>query len=100
MRICTFSELSKKEVISCMDCSRLGFIVDAEIQLENAEIIAVFVEEPGGILSFFKRKCLRIPWECIKKIGDDLIIADFIKPLELPSGDGKKGFLKSFFKVN
>ena len=98
MRICTFSELSKKEVISCMDCSRLGFIIDAEIQLENAQIIAVFVEEPCGLLSFFKKRVLRIPWECIKKIGDDLIIADFIKPLELPSGDCKTGFLKNFFK--
>ena len=98
MRICTLSELSKKEVISCMDCSRLGFIVDVEIQLENAQIIAVFVEEPGGYFCFFKRKVLRIPWECIKKIGDDLIIADYIKPLQLPDCECKKSFLKNFFK--
>ena len=83
-----------------MDCSRLGFIIDAEIELENAQIIAVFVEQQCGIRGFFKKRILRIPWECIKKIGDDLIIADFIKPLELPGGDGKKGFLKGLFKVN
>ena len=35
---------------------------------------------------------------CIKKIGDDLIIADFIKPLELPCGDSKISFIKNFFK--
>lgn len=98
MRICTLSELSKKEVISCMDCSRLGFITDCEIQLENAQIVAIIVEEQSGFFNFFKRKTIRIPWECIKKIGEDLIIADYLKPIQEQIPEHKGSFLKNLFK--
>lgn len=98
MRICSFEELSKKEVISCLDCSRLGFIVDLNIQLENAQIISIIVESSCGLLTLFKKKRILIPWECINKIGDDLIIADFIKPIDEPKTENKNSFLNRLFK--
>lgn len=97
MRICSLEELSKKEVISCMDCSRLGFIVDVNFQLENAQIVSVVVEEQSGCLSL-KKNSITIPWECIKKIGDDLIIADFIKPPVIQNQQPKQSFLSKLFK--
>lgn len=97
MRICSLDELSKKEVISCMDCSRLGFIVDVNIQLENAQIVSVVVELPSGCFTL-RRNTITIPWECIKKIGDDLIIADFIKPCEVPEIYKKQSFFSRLFK--
>ena len=97
MRICSFEELSKKEVISCMDCSRLGFIIDINIQLENAQIISVVVEMPCKPFSF-RRNTIIIPWECIKKIGDDLIIADYILPPSLEFDDKKRSFISRLFK--
>lgn len=97
MRVCSFEELSKKEVISCMDCSRLGFIVDINIQLENALIVSVVVELPSGCFNL-KRNTIVIPWECIKKIGDDLIIADYILPPVLPQHEQKQSFFSRLFK--
>ena len=80
-----------------MDCSRLGFIVDINIQLENAQIVSVVVELPSGCFSL-KRNTIVIPWECIKKIGDDLIIADYILPPEPVSQEKKHSFLSGIFK--
>lgn len=97
MRICSFGELSKKEVISCMDCTRLGFIVDINIQLENAQIVSVVVELPASCFSF-KRNTITIPWECIKKIGDDLIIADYILPPIPQNNESKGSFFSRIFK--
>lgn len=97
MRICSFEELSKKEVISCMDCSRLGCIVDINIQLENATVVSVVVELPNGFLSF-RRNTIVIPWECIKKIGDDLIIADYILPPKEENNEHGRSFLSRLFK--
>ncbi len=97
MRICSFEELSKKEVISCMDCSRLGFIVDINIQLENAQVVSVVVELPMYRFSL-KRNTITIPWECIKKIGDDLIIADYILPPRTTDNENKPTLLSRIFK--
>ena len=97
MRICSFEELTKKEVISCMDCTRLGFIVDINIKLEDAQICSVIVETVNKCFSL-KSNRIEIPWECIKKIGDDLIIADYILP-ELSQNDNeKRGILTRLFK--
>ena len=97
MRICSLEELSRKEVISCMDCTRLGFIVDINIKLEDAQICSVIVELPTRCFSV-KRNIIEIPWECIKKIGDDLIIADFILPHINQNNDEKHGIITRFFK--
>lgn len=97
MRICSLSDLSKKEVISCMDCSRLGFIIDINIQLENAQIVSVVVELPVCRLTL-KRNTVTIPWECIKKIGDDLIIADYILPPANCETETKPSFFSRLFK--
>lgn len=97
MRICSFEELMKKEVISCLDCSRLGCIVDINIQLENASVVSVVVEPPQCGFTFSKNTIV-IPWECIKKIGDDLIIADYILPTAEENKCCKKSFLSRLFK--
>lgn len=98
MRICTFEELCQKEVISCLDCSRLGYIVNLNIRLENAQIISVTVESSSGFLGLFGRKRITIPWECIKKIGDDLIIADYISKTEKDTCERKGRFFSIFKK--
>lgn len=97
MRICSLHELSKKEVISCMDCSRLGFITDINIQLENAQVVSIVVELPGSCFSL-KKNTITIPWECIKKIGDDLIIADYIRPPENYKKERSPSIIGRLFK--
>ena len=95
MRHLSFDELSSKEVISCCDCSRLGFIVDLSIDIDNAKIISVDIELPSGFFCFFRRRIITLPWECIQKIGDDLIITEYILPPEPPRE--RKPFWKSIF---
>lgn len=97
MRICSLEKLSKKEVISCMDCTRLGFIIDLNICLEEAKIVSVTVELPSSIICL-KRNTIEIPWECIKKIGDDLIIADYILPSTMPKAQQNCSILSRLFK--
>ncbi len=72
-----FSELHTKEVIHLTDGERLGSISDIEIDFETGKIISISV--PGGykVFGMFGKEPERtIPWEHIKKIGDDLIIID------------------------
>ncbi len=80
-----------------MDCTRLGFIVNINIKLEDAQIFSVIVEAPTKCFSF-KRNTIEIPWECIKKIGDDLIIADFILPDFTQKNEEKSGIISRLFK--
>ena len=97
MRICSLEELSKKEIISCMDCTRLGFIIDVNICLDEARIISVIAELPSKALCI-RKNTIEIPWECIKKIGDDLIIADFILPPAVQKQEPKKSIFSRLFK--
>ena len=81
MRKCTFEELTEKEVINCADGRRLGNVFDCVIDLECAKILSIKVESGGRFFCFDKnRDCIIIPWECIKKIGDDIILVEVILP--------------------
>ena len=95
MRIVSFDELCSKEVISCCDCSRLGFIVDACIDVDNASIVSVDIELSSSPGHIFRRRTITLPWDCIKKIGDDLIITEYVMPPAQPTEH--KPFWKSIF---
>lgn len=90
MSICNLSDLMEKEVINCCDCKRLGFITDCTIQLETAKICSIIVEKQKMFCPPFKNdNALTIPWESIRKIGDDIILIDGPASL-LPSPKQKK----------
>ncbi len=75
-----FSELKTKEVIHVGDGDRLGFVSDLEIDAITGRIISISV--PGAYRAFGllgKESDRRIPWENIKKIGDDLVIIENIR---------------------
>jgi len=81
LRKCTFGELTEKEVINSSDCRRLGNVTDCAIDLETGRIISVEVCSQNSIFCFSKPDdCVNIPWECIRKIGDDMILVDIILP--------------------
>ena len=84
MRNATLSELGNKEVISCCNCARIGYICDVCINLDTAQVISVIVMRNGGLLSAFKKKTVTITWDCIQRIGEDLIIAEYDFPHEPP----------------
>ena len=78
--MCKISELYCKEVICLRSGQRLGFITDVRIELPCGKITGVIV--PGRCRMFGvcpPREDYLIPWECIRRIGPDLILVD-VKP--------------------
>lgn len=75
-----FSKLGGKEIVSLPDCEKLGYLGDCDLVLdgETGKIKSLIVPENKGSLAFFiDRRYIEIPWERIKKIGNDMIIIDF-----------------------
>ncbi len=74
------SDFRQKEVININDGKRLGCIIDMEFNLCEGRITAIVVPGTSGWFGFLKG-CddIVIPWEKIKKIGDDVILVD-IRP--------------------
>ncbi len=74
MRIYDFRQ---KEVINLADGTRLGYVFDAEIDKETGRVKALIIPGQGKMLGLFgKDNEYSIPWESIKKIGDDIVLID------------------------
>ncbi len=74
-----FSDLRTKEVIHVGDGERLGFVSDVEIDTVTGRIVSISVPGAYKALGLLGREPdRRIPWENIKKIGDDLVIVENI----------------------
>lgn len=72
------SDMRQKEVINIYDGRRFGFVCDVEFSVETGKIDAVVVPSETKLLSLMgKSNGVAIPWEAIKKIGDDIILVDF-----------------------
>ena len=70
-------DMRQKEVINICDGARLGFVADVEIDEECGKIIKIIVPGQGKLFGIFGRdQEFRIPWERIKKMGDDVILVD------------------------
>ena len=75
--LCRFSEFRYKEVISVKTGCRLGYVCDAEFQSPEGRITALIV--PGkaryfGVLG--REEDYILPWECISRVGDDIILVE------------------------
>ena len=72
-----FTDLQCKEVICVSNGQRLGFITDVQIEVPDGNICAIVVPCPGKLLGFAGRHDdYIIPWNCIKKIGPDIVLVD------------------------
>ena len=73
MRIC---ELKQKEVINIHTCRSLGCPLDVEFCCETARLKALIM--PDRKFAVFSKK-MNIPflWDCIRQIGEDIILVDF-----------------------
>lgn len=72
-----FCDLRQKEVINICDGCRLGFVCDIEFDARSGKIIALIIPAEGKFLGLFcKEREYRVPWNCIKKIGDDIILIE------------------------
>lgn len=71
------SDFRNKEVINISDGRRLGFVCDVEVNLDDGRLEAIIIPGPGRLFGFIgKDNEFVIPWEKIKKIGEDIILVD------------------------
>ena len=69
------SAFPKKEVVNLADGRRLGFLCDAEVNLDTGRVEAIVVSVTGKIsVGAAKFQELIIPFEKIKKIGEDIVL--------------------------
>ena len=69
--------LRYKEIINLCTGYRLGFVGDVELDLSTGRVLSLIV--PGrtrffGLLG--REEDYVIPFECVKRIGDDIILAE------------------------
>ena len=86
---CRIRDLRRKEVINVCDGCRLGFVdgcrlgyvSDLDVRVPEGQVVAIIVYGPGRFFGLFGRgEEFYIPWECIQRIGDDIILID--KPFQ------------------
>ena len=74
---CRIAELRSKEVVNICDGKRLGFVSDVLIDTACGKIVALTVPGPYRCMGlFFPGDDILIRWECVKRIGNDLILIE------------------------
>ena len=74
---CRIAELRCKEVINVESGFRLGYVYDVALDTATGKIVAIIVPGPSRFFGLFgKEDDYVIPWECIKRIGDDIILVN------------------------
>ncbi|MGB9678616.1 MAG: YlmC/YmxH family sporulation protein [Thermoanaerobacteraceae bacterium] len=72
------SEFGNKEIVNLNDGKRWGLVDDSDLIIdeETGKIQSILIYE---IKSFFRGKSgyIEIPWDSIKKIGNDMLIVEF-----------------------
>ncbi len=72
-----FTDLRCKEVICVCDGRRLGYVSDLRIEVPGGCITALIVPGPCRFLGLWNpRDDYVIPWNCIRRIGPDIILVD------------------------
>lgn len=79
------SDLNGKEVINLGDGARLGVITECEITFDSLSgaIRALVLPKRRNLFGIFgENQISMIPWQSIKRIGDDIIIVDLSQSFE------------------
>ena len=73
----TDETLREKEVINTGNCRRLGCVVDLVVDMKKGCVQAIVVPGPGRLCGLFGYDSeYVIPFECICKVGPDIILVD------------------------
>ena len=71
------TDLSCKEVVCISDGSRLGYVSDVEVQVPEGQVCSIVVPGRGKFFGLFgAAEDFVIPWGCIRRVGDDIILVD------------------------
>ena len=73
------ADLRCKEVVNICDGARLGFVCDVVIDVACGKVISLVVPGPCRLMGLLGREDdYLIPWNCIKRIGEDIILVDAV----------------------
>ena len=73
------SKLGGKEIVNLSDGGRLGVLAESELLIypKNGKIKSILVPDTRSQFMLFNdRNYLEIPWDSIRKIGNDMIIIE------------------------
>ncbi len=74
---CRIADLRLKEVINIASGCRIGFVNDVAVEIPGGRVVALIVPGPCRFFGLFGREDdYLIPWDCVKRIGDDIILVD------------------------
>ena len=74
---CRITDLKCKEVINICTGHRIGFVNDVLINTETCCLVAIIVPGPCKYWGLFGSEGdYVIPWDCIKRFGDDIILVE------------------------
>lgn len=98
--ICSLEDLKRKEVIEITNGKRLGYIDDAEMDLESSEIRALMIYGRQRLFGFLGRdEDVVIPCTDIKVVGSDVILVKLPVGTELShTSKNEENKLKSLLK--
>jgi len=70
-------DFKQKEVINVNDGKIVGFVVDVNADFQNGEINSIIVAQTGKLLgNILGKNNVTIPWDKIRKIGEDVILVE------------------------
>ncbi|MEG1990047.1 MAG: YlmC/YmxH family sporulation protein [Clostridia bacterium] len=70
-------DFKQKEVININDGKILGFVVDVNADFQTGEINSIIVAQAGKLFgNILGKNNVTVPWEKIKKIGEDVILIE------------------------
>lgn len=71
-------ELQSKDVVNVVDGSKLGKVIDMEIESSTGKILSITVQPNTRLMSFFSQSNqVVIPWNQIIKIGGEVVIVNY-----------------------
>lgn len=74
LKICSFLELSGKDVINLCSGEKLGRICDMEINIHDCTVVSIVLPGQGNLLGFGKSTECVIPWKKVECVGEDTIL--------------------------
>ena len=83
-------DMGYKEVINLENGMRMGYISDAEIDIETGHVIGFVIEGRRRLFGLLgKEPDVSIKWEEIEKIGEDIVLIRREEPLPRRLGEKK-----------
>lgn len=98
--ICTLDDLRSKEVIDIKTGERLGYIDDAELNLETSDVVSLVIYGRARVFGFLGREeDIVVTCGEIKVVGREVVLVQRDdKPKSLNYTKEKKSSFRSLFK--